>query len=142
MEPLMPPVRDRRTLCVPCLAGIIIMLAMMSCEALETGPDTLDGIWRCQEVSQTFGNQAYDVTMSYAPNDSTIIRMSNFYNLGAGKVVMAEVDLWELNINAQNVEGLVFNGTGIVSGNRKKIDFSYTVFDGQSTDVVSATFTR
>jgi hypothetical protein len=118
------------------------MVAMMSCEALETGPDTLDGIWQCQEVSQAFGNQAYNVTMSYAPNDSTIIRMSNFYNLGTGKVVMAEVDLWELNINTQNVEGLVFNGTGIVSGNRKKIDFSYTVSDGQSTDVVSATFTR
>jgi len=123
------------------LLGFVIIL-MVSCEALESGPDTLDGVWRCQEESQVFGFQAYDVNVSYLPTDSTIIRMSNFYNLGAGKVVQAQVDLWDITIPAQTVEGLVFNGTGTLSGNLKTINLSYTVFDGQSTDVVSATFSR
>lgn len=132
----------RRGLLVMLIFSVFGLAGLVSCEDLQGGPDTLDGTWRCQEESQVFGFQAYDVQISYLPNDSTVIRMSNFYNLGAGKVVTGVVDLWDVTINAQTVEGLVFNGSGVIAGNLKRIDFSYTVFDGQSTDVVSATFTR
>ena len=104
------------------LSMVISSMVLVSCEVLESGPETIDDVWRCQEESQVFGFQAYDVNISYLPNDSTVVRMANFYNLGTGKVVTGEVDLWDLSINTQTVEGLVFNGSGVISGNLKKID--------------------
>jgi len=66
--------------------------------------------------------------------------LQNFYNLGQDISVEAMLDFWEVFIDDQLVDGLLFSGEGIPSGNMKKLDFSYTVKYNQETDTISASY--
>jgi len=122
---------------------ITLLFWLSGCETLGDGPDTLEGTWQCKENSQIYGYQAYDVTISIVKTDSNKIEINNFYNLGYGRKVVGEVDFWDIQIPSQTVEGFSFNGDGVISGNKRKIDWSYTVDDGSGIlDHVTATFSR
>ena len=122
---------------------ITLLFWLPGCETLGDGPDTLEGAWQCKENSQIYGYQAYDVTISIVKTDSNKIEINNFYNLGYGRKVVGEVDFWDIQILSQTVEGFNFNGDGVISGNKRKIDWSYTVDDGSGIpDHVTATFSR
>jgi hypothetical protein len=66
---------------VSLLLGLI--LASSSCERENNYPkDSILGTWLCQEESAVFGFRQYNVTIDYYGNDTTTIKIYNFYNLG------------------------------------------------------------
>ena len=133
--------------------SIIVMLAVIivtggslwvfqGCEGFGDNFDTIDGVWQVNEDSKDFGYQSYEVMISYSANDSSKIEIKNFYNLGTGIKVIANIIFWDVSIQ-HSAGGFSFNGSGVISGDMRQIDLTYTANDGSgSPDNVTATFTR
>ena len=120
----------------------IPLFVFQACEGFGDNYETVDGVWQVNENSKDFGYQAYEVMISYAAKDSSQIEIRNFYNLGSGIKVVADIDFWDVSLQ-HSAGGFSFIGTGIISGNMKQIDLAYTANDGSgSVDEVTATYTR
>ena len=121
---------------------VLFVFLFQACEGFGDNYETLDGVWQVNENSKDFGYQAYEVSISYSGTDSSKIEIRNFYNLGSGIKVLANINIWDVSIQ-QATGGFTFIGTGVISGNMKQIDLSYTANDGSgSVDEVTATYTR
>lgn len=135
----------------------ILMIALSflfaSCEDANSiiNPDDArsqyTGIWKAVENSETFGTQYYDVEFFATNSDKTIITMANFFALGTGTEVEAELDDNLLVIPLQIVEGYKIYGQGSISSNNKNINFSFTIEEVATTkavhsEVVTAVFTK
>ena len=121
---------------------VLFVSLFQACEGFGDNYETLDGVWQVNESSKDFGYQAYEVSISYSGTDSSKIEIRNFYNLGSGIKVLASINIWDVSIQ-QTTGGFTFIGTGVISGNMKQIDLSYTANDGSgSPDNVTATYTR
>jgi hypothetical protein len=126
------------------VTGIAILLLILSgCESLNDEPETLEGTWNCTENSSIYGYQTYEVKISYLKADSSQIGINNFYNLGSGNRTVANVDIWNLTINSQVIDGFRISGSGTISGDLKRISMTYQVDDGSGTiDHVTATYEK
>lgn len=120
----------------------ISLVAFQACEGFGENYETIDGVWQVNENSKDFGYQAYEVMIAYAANDSSQIEIRNFYNLGSGIKVIANIIYWDVSIQ-NSAGGFTFNGSGVISGDMKQIDLVYTANDGSGgIDEVTATYTR
>ncbi len=126
------------------LSGMTFLLFIPTgCEYLNDEPETLEGTWHCIENSSIYGSQAYEVNISYLKTDSSQIGINNFYNLGSGKRAVANVDIWNLKIFSQAIDGFGVSGNGTISGDLRMITLTYQVDDGSgTTDQVSATYEK
>ncbi len=126
------------------LPGItIILLFLGSCEPFNDEADTLEGVWNCTENSSEYGYQAYEVNISYLKSDSSRIGIDNFYNLGKGKMATADIDIWDLSLRTQTIDGFIITGSGTISGDLKKLKITYQVDDGSGTiDKVISSYER
>ncbi len=121
----------------------ITILFLGSCEPFGDEADTLEGTWNCTENSSEYGYQAYEVNIIYLKSDSSRIGIDNFYNLGKGKMATADIDIWDLNLSAQTIDGFKITGSGTISGNLRKMDITYQVDDGSGTiDKVTSSYER
>ncbi len=121
----------------------IVFLFFISCEAFDDEADTLEGVWNCTENSSEYGYQAYEVYISYLKSDSSQIGIDNFYNLGNGKVAVVDIDIWDLELSTQTIDGFIITGSGTISGDLKKIDITYQVDDGSGTiDYVTSSYEK
>lgn len=124
-----------------------MLIALVACNPDDTGPETGDirdklvSSWKCQENSTTYGTQNYyvEIIKDTVPGKITI---DNFFNLGFGKAIKANVSGQTITINNQMVEGHLFNGTGSVSANYNSISWSYTFDEGNGPENVSAVYTK
>lgn len=126
---------------------LIILITFVSCKPDDTDPKTGDirdklvSSWKCQENSATYGTQNYYVDIIKDTVSGRII-IDNFFNLGLGKSIKANVSGQTITINNQMVEGNLFNGTGSVSANYNSISWSYTFDEGNGPENVSAVYTK
>jgi hypothetical protein len=77
-------------------------------------------------------------------DDTVSYLLSNFYNVDPEQFVYANLHSKKLTISAMPVgftQIIVNLGTGIVSDDYKRIDFEYTIFDGQNY-TIKALYTR
>lgn len=128
------------------LAFLAISLVVISCEDEPVDPDfdlrdEYVGDWLCNENSSIYGNSSYTITIEKSDTNDTYIHISNFYNLGNGIAVSAEVFDNSLLIPAQNVGGNAIDGTGTSNADYTEINLTYSVDDGADNDVCSSVCT-
>lgn len=127
---------------------VALSLFVIACEPADdpepTGDprDAIEDTWECNEVSPSYGETTYSVDIAIDPNNSNGVVMDNFYNLGFGKDVTATLSGDNLTISSQLVDGTTISGSGLISGNKKLIDWSYSVDEGDGAETVTASFTR
>ena len=130
---------------------ICIGAVSFSCEDIldleDTGDprDKIVDVWTCIENSQIFKSTtgSYTVEISKDQADSTKLIIENFYNLNREKYIKASLSGKSLAISNQNIEGFIFNGSGTITNNYNKIEWTYKVElpDGD-IDNVTAVYER
>ena len=102
--------------------------------------------WKVNEQSQVFKNPKsyYTVEIFKDNNDSNVIWVDNFYNLGNGKEAKAIVnENYTIDLPMQTLDGFEIHGSGSISANLKTITWQYITNDGNGLiDTVKATYTR
>lgn len=125
----------------------MVLITFIACNPDDTDPNTGDirdkliSSWKCQENSPTYGTQNYYVDIM-KDTISNIIIIDNFFNLGLGKSIKANVSGQNIIINNQMVEGNLFNGIGSISANYNSISWSYTFDEGNGAENVTAVYTK
>ncbi len=126
-----------------CLFVLFSGVVLNSCESLEEyGPDSIYDTWYCVENSELFGQTSFYVDLSKHPSEDGKIILDNFYNLGLGKEVIANLSGLSISIPSQVVDGNTIAGSGTIASDYKTINFTYTVDDGGDVDNVAAQFKR
>ena len=102
--------------------------------------------WKCTE-SDTYLKSAmavYWVHIEEDPEDSTKILVYNFFDLDENVAAEVTVSGKNLTLPLQTLEGgFTFNGTGRVSGDADKIDWTYFLDDGSGVEAeITAVYTR
>jgi len=127
--------------------AFIILISFVACKPDDPTPNTGDirdklvSSWKCQENSATYGSQNYYVDISKDTVAGLII-IDNFFNLGLGKAIKANVSGQTITIHNQMIDGNLFNGSGTVSSNFNSISWSYTFDEGNGAENVSAVYTK
>ena len=102
--------------------------------------------WKCSE-SDTYLKSSlavYWVSIEEHPADSAKILIYNFFDLDENLAAEAVVAGRNLNLPLQTLEGgFIFNGTGRVSNDASRIDWTYFLDDGSGEEVeITAVYTR
>lgn len=121
-------------------------LILFSCEEIftpEESDDPRDKIvetWTCIEDESLLKtiNDSYIVDISKSSKDSSYVIIDNFYQAGFGKDLKAKLQSKTLTITNEIIDGFKVNGTGKISNNYNKIDWTYTV-EHEDGDVYSVT---
>ena len=128
------------------LYAIALVAIIASCQKIDTGSDdvrdNLLGTWSCKENSQVFVVTNYTVEISKSTTDTTRIIMDDFYNLGNNLSVYAKMNGFTLTIPNQTVDGNQISGSGTISANYDKINWTYNVVTGTTTDHVTAVYMK
>jgi len=128
--------------CILFISGLFVLLS--ACEALEDlGPDSIYDTWYCVEISEIYNETNYYVDLSKHPTEEGKIIIDNFYNLGYGIELTANLSGLSISIPSQVVDGNTISGSGSITSGYKTIDFTYTVNDGGGViDHVTAEYTK
>lgn len=128
------------------LFSAVLAAALLSCDKLDTTSgdprDNLVGFWSCNENSQIFGSQSFNVGISKSSTDTTEILMDNFYGLGSEYTAYAKMNGLNLILPSQTVNGYQISGSGTISSNYKTINWAYTVTGAGQTDHVTAIYSK
>ena len=125
----------------------ILMLTLGGC-ILEGEPKTLEGSWSCTETSKIFmdplkGTSIYPVYIAQDISDDNTYYIDNFYQLGEGYEVIVKLSGNTITLEQQTVDGIVFEGSGIVNTGFDVVNLSYTANDGGGQiDQVTAEYSR
>ncbi len=122
--------------------SLLSFCSINSCTQDDLGDsrDNLVKTWRCQEQSELFGVQYYDVEISKSDSDELQILMYNFFD--RKKDVLANLDGNALSIPKQTVDGWDIEGSGEISADLSKISWTFTADDGTGVQNISAYFTE
>ncbi len=137
-------------------AVVFLLLFFYSCEEARNDPDlaaSLEGEWKVEEMSSQYKSrlqeEVYYVEISMSPEDSTILYISNFYNVNPDAQVVANLEGTRLNLMAdQQITRFqstytVKGGTGEIATDYQSISWEYQVDDGSGmVDDVTAIYTR
>jgi hypothetical protein len=134
---------------------LIIIASIMCLQAdCNTGdpPDNTDprdkfvGNWTCNETSSLNkgkGSSSFTVTISLSTTNTSQINLANFYGMGTSKQVYAVVAGDNATIPDQSAGGFPsIKGSGSISSNNTKIDWSYYVNDGADIDTCTAVYNK
>ncbi|MBN1180664.1 MAG: hypothetical protein JXB49_00150 [Bacteroidales bacterium] len=135
------------------LTLLLVIIGFISCETEDDDfgdpRESIEGSWICSENSQSFGTSSYTVYIDPDPDDSTAVRIENFYNLtDLNAYIYAKMNGNILTLKSQAVSArgsnwIIKSGTGIISNNKKEIEWEYQIDDGSGEiDYVEATYTR
>ncbi|MCB9013416.1 MAG: hypothetical protein H6539_05190 [Bacteroidales bacterium] len=132
------------------LLSLLLSMSLSACEDLtdlisDDPRDAFTGEWKVDEVNTLKTNDpvTYYVNIKKSSTDSTLVYISNFYEMGAGTSIDAKVTGGSISIPSQSVGGFVISGQGTIAYNDKSIDWSYTVdYRNGFIDYVSATYTK
>lgn len=126
--------------------SLLLALSFSSCETDDEavpGQDERDkflGSWNVNASGSVSGSLNYTIQITASANEPAQILMKNFDFQGMGTQIVGEVAGNNVLINTQVINGDTIAGSGSYSN--QKINFSYTVKDGITTDVVSAVATK
>ena len=131
--------KSRKILMFLLMTGLVTFTFPYSCTKENQGA-FLNGTWHVEENSQLYDTQHYDANITQT--DSTQLEISNFYNIGAKTYVTGILEGNAININKQDIEGYIIEGSGTVKNDYRSIVFHFTVNDGSAVDNVIAQFKR
>jgi hypothetical protein len=119
---------------------MIPLIMLSSCTKKKTYPDnSIYGTWVCIEESANLGYRQYTVSISFENNDSSLIRIFNFYNLDAevyGLVEDTLITLLNTDINHS------FEGTGHIERDFSAIYWQYSYYGDTSNPFIEAVYQR
>ena len=126
-------------------ALIMIIPLFQACQAditdLEDPRDAITKTWRATDNSGTAGGLGYDVTISKDLNESTQVLFDNFHGLGTVDKLKATLAGTTLTIPNQQLDGTyTVSGSGTISADLKKIEFSYSIDEGDGPYNVVANY--
>jgi hypothetical protein len=124
------------------LATLVFTTFIVACQKENTGPESILGQWSCKETSEVFDVTNYTVDISRSSTDSTKIFIENFYQLGSSYSVQAKINGLSITIPTQTVDGNQISGSGTISSAYDKINWSYNVVSGSTTDHVTAVYSK
>lgn len=114
---------------------------LSSCEKDRTYT-SVTGTWQCVEVSSIHSSNPYFVDIMRDANDSTLLKIDNFYNMGYGKEIYARIDAYDISIQS-NLYGFSIVGEAKVARDFETIEWEYQVDDGSGLiDYVTANYSR
>ncbi len=125
----------------------IIAIVLTACTKDEepTPVDPRDqyvGSWVCAENSKINGQTTFNVNIKKNTADETQILIDNFYNYGFNKSIYITLSSTTITIPQQTFSGSnTVNGTGTASS-ASKINLTYYVKDGASTDTCTSILTK
>jgi len=118
----------------------ITLVLLPSCTKKKTYPDnSIYGTWLCIEESGNLGYRQYTVSISFENNDSSLIRIFNFYNLDEEIYATVEDTL----ITLINVSfSYNFEGTGHIERDYSAIYWQYSYYGDTSNPYIEAVYQR
>ena len=99
--------------------------------------DVLIGNYTCQETASLNGTSGFTVKITKSTTNNNQIDMDNFYNLGFGKLTVANIYGTNVDIPNQTIVSFTIQGNGSAVANNR-INLVYSVNDGTSVDSCSA----
>ena len=119
-----------------------LLLLFSNCATDDLGDprDSLLGTWSCEEESQLFGNQSYDVVISKSDTDEVQIIMYNFFD--RKQDVVADLDGSSITIPTQIVDNWEIQGSGQISEDSKVVTWTFSANDGGDNEDFTAYFTQ
>jgi hypothetical protein len=104
--------------------------------------DKLAGKWNCDEISTIYNENSYNVTIKTNPDNLNSILIDNFYSLGTGINIVADINGMGIVIARQTTyDGSIVEGHGNISSDYNTITLNYTVdINDGNIDNVSATY--
>ena len=134
------------------LVALSLLILISSCEPDDDFVDPREGIegpWLCDENSDSFGPSKYSVYIDPDPDDSTAVRIENFYNItDLNAYIYATMNgniltLKNQAVSARGSNWIIKSGKGIISNNKKEIEWNYQIDDGSGeVDYITATYTK
>lgn len=125
-----------------------VIIAFLNSCILDNNVETLEGSWSCKETSEIYmmgfkGTSIYPVYFALDAEDDNTYYIDNFYQLGDGVSVKIKVSGVSLVLEKQSVDGINFEGRGIIDTSFELINLTYTADDGGGEiDHVEAEYSR
>ena len=123
---------------------LLLVFAMTSCEKYTGGSGSITGPWHCSDDPNGVVRQ-YTVNIDRATNmglDTTYYVILNFHNLGYDFETYVQLKNSTVTF-FYNTGGYNMSGKGIVSSDRKSIDWNYSISgNGISNLAVEAVYVR
>jgi hypothetical protein len=105
--------------------------------------DQYTGTWNVKEESTLKTTYTYTVDIEKSSSDTTVIYISNFYQIGKQTKVEGIVSGDRVTLPKQDVGGFGIEGDGVISFNGNTISWSYSVdFKNGTKDDATATYTK
>ncbi len=132
---------------IQIIVSVIMVLGFIACEKEElenNNRDLLVGSWNVIEkeaendITKTNTrslNDAYMVSISKSEVYESEVLISNFFQLGNDFVVNATIDGKNIEIPQVTINEVSVRGSGTISGNKKKITWSYWVDMGDGNEL-------
>lgn len=90
---------------------------------------------------EIFAPQSYSVSVSKS-GDGDQILIRGLYNQGSTFVVQGLVDVDQLTLPTQSVDGFTLSGSGTLNAAGDRVDLNFAINDGSGTDNVTANWTK
>ncbi len=120
------------------------MFLSLSCQnEEEISVDTRDALsitWQCVEKDGEY-DRKYEVVGEMDATNSALLRFDNFHELGKGEKISAILSEKTLTIAKQRIKNFDIEGKGTVSSDKKKIEWQYTVDNGNEKQNITAIYT-
>lgn len=136
-----------RILTLAFLTGITVSCNLWEEEEEVTGDvrDRFVGSWTATEKSKLLGNRNYTMTIEKDSSFPSRVNMYNLYQLGTNSdsliATVSSIEVNTITITKQTRKGNFITGVGQMI-NDNKINFDYTVDDGNDIDSVATTLIR
>ena len=117
-----------------------LLVACQKEDPLSDDRDKFLGTWNMNSNGSQSGHLAFTMEVIAGNSSPAQVIMKNFDFQGTNTNTIADVDGNSLSISPQLINGDTIEGTGSYSNSQ--LTFNYTVRDGITTDVVTATGTR
>ena len=132
----------KKTLGILTFGALLFIASCKKDDGTTAGADDADkyvGTWSCieTEAGQPASNP-FDINITKV--NANTVRVANFSQLGTGISATFSVSGSAVSINQQIVDGIIYNGTGSLSGS--KMNLSYSGDDGQTKKNYSAVCTK
>jgi hypothetical protein len=115
---------------------ILLIEILSSCNKKNITYHSITGSWRVEEINPINGTRVYIVEIDRSKSDTSQYLISNFYDTDINEFVYAQLRVSTLTIPDQTITSYrVRSGTGTVSGDFTKIDFTYNIYDGSDVKV-------
>jgi hypothetical protein len=120
----------------PYLILIVSLFALFSsCDKTPNYPkNSVLGTWRCIEEGATYGFRQYNVDIDLQAEDSSMIRIYNFYNIGFEVQVYASIQDTTITILGTDNFLHDFSGTGRFERDYSAIYWEFSYFGQSSSD--------